>query len=1083
MFSESLHERSSKLQDMVERFVSQVRGFNAQELDKICNSEVPSLLDMTITNVDQMNEILTLANQQKRVTSSPSDLSKNSNNNDGVHRSDSQSGHVDDVEDDLSFDLALEEELENELRDNAASQDTGQASFSFVSNEIDDEFDDDDDDALGALLEAVAKSAPSNENDQSVAEDLDQPVDPKYLHILKVYFGYSKFRHMQWKIINSILNLKKDNCVVMPTGHGKSLCYQFPSVFSGRTSIVISPLLSLMQDQVSALNSANIPACCLDSSQTNSRSTIEDLYSGEYRFLYITPEYAILSIQLIEQLHKEIGIDVIAIDEAHCVSQWGHDFRSAYRHLAKIRLNLPQIPVVALTATATPDVMKDICDNLKLVKPIVTCTGFNRPNLFLSVKPKSGNPAGDLKPLMVPRDNGYDSDNSTIIYCPTKKATAEICSVIEGFGISCRTYHAGMSDKARKESHRKFINNEIQVVVATIAFGMGIDKRDIRTVIHYGAPRDIESYYQEIGRAGRDGLPSLCRVFHAPADFNIHRFFVKDIANKSFRSHRLKMLSKMETFLNTTSCRRKLLLEHFEDKNASQIGGGEDCCDNCLKRMESERRRKFMESGNQLHTVRIPDFGKPSDYGQEARYFLEAIQMMKGYCGIATVALFLMGSADKKVLRYTSEPNYGIGKYKNKKFWVAFGRALVCEGYLEEVATKNSFWISISVSTKGKSWLKQAKQDDEYKLELTPTQAMIAEERVRIREPVASSAYTSSSSFDFDKYTRAKPSVLPSTAAASSSVVKMQPSVPEVDERVEALQIRLYRLLAKLRNDFAQEYDLPPHAIASNKILLDIVRIRPKDKKSMLKIEEFPQAKVEKYGDIFLDSLVPFCKDNDLQLDNFPDVEFEEPNFEDLNVSLLPKLDLSSLSETQLTSYHLFATDNKSLDEISKARNLKISTVLNHLCAAIEAGANLVIERLGLPLSTYNQISAVITGPKISYNVSRLTQIKDVLPSTVDFNQIKLVISLLKQKMGFKTTVTGETFLLKPKEESDSSPAQSPKAEAKEEPQQQKPQQQQQKPKQQAAGGSGGGTGDSTKRKLPFWMMSKPASMSKKQKP
>uniref|UniRef100_A0A0L8HYN3 ATP-dependent DNA helicase n=2 Tax=Octopus bimaculoides TaxID=37653 RepID=A0A0L8HYN3_OCTBM len=824
MFSGSVHERSCHLRDLVGKFVSQLQRLNEHELEEDCRNDyssggvLSSMLDMVIMKVNDMNDVLSDLIQQEQVTASLSALLESQ------------------VEDsDISFELGLEEELKNELENPVESQETSPPTEICGSSDSDDEFDDLDDGNHDILLKALEaaeaeETFSNNENDQSVEEDPEQPLDHKYLQTLKKYFGYSKFRSMQWKIINAILNLKRDNCVVMPTGHGKSLCYQFPSVFTGRTSIVISPLLSLMQDQVLALNTANIPACCIDSSQINVRLTIDRLFSGEYRLLYITPEYATLNTQLIERLHEKIGIDVIAIDEAHCVSQWGHDFRKAYRKLGKLRLNLPQIPVVALTATATPDVMKDICKNLKLVQPIVICTGFNRPNLFLSVSRKSGNPRADLESLMVRKNNSYDFDSSTIIYCPTKKATDEICSVIQGFGISCRTYHAGMSDKARKESHKKFINNEIQVVVATIAFGMGIDKPDIRTVIHYGAPRDIESYYQEIGRAGRDGLPSLCKAFHTPADFNIHRFFVKDINNKAFQSHKLKMLSKMESYLNTTSCRRQILLDHFEDKNASTIGGGENCCDNCHRRLDNKRRHQFLESSNQLHTLKIPDFSKPRDYGQEAFYFMEAVEMMHGYCGIMTIALFLMASADKKVQRYSSDPNYGIGKYKTKKFWAAFGRALVCEGYMEEVSGKNNFWITISISQKGKSWLKQAKKDKEYKLELMPTEAMIAEEKVYIRKPVSCSTPTpsSSSSFDFDKYSHAKPSVLPNqpSTAAAAPIVTVWPSVPAVDERVEALQIKLYQQISKARNEFAQEYDLLPHAIASNKILLDIVRIR-----------------------------------------------------------------------------------------------------------------------------------------------------------------------------------------------------------------------------------------------------------------
>ncbi|KAL5007070.1 hypothetical protein ScPMuIL_015876 [Solemya velum] len=530
-----------------------------------------------------------------------------------------------------------------------------------------DQFDDDDFD--DDMLQEIGQAEKSLTGDNSMSEpeeddddDLqNQPQDAAYLQVLKQYFGYSKFRPMQWKIINSVLNEKRDNCVIMATGYGKSLCYQFPSVFTGRTTVVISPLISLMQDQVLGLKVANIDACFLGSAQENMKVVMENLMKGKYRVLYITPEFAEGGSGVISELNNKVGIDLIAIDEAHCVSQWGHDFRAAYRNLGKFRSSLPSIPVVALTATATMDVRKDICRSLHLKNAVITCTGFDRPNLFLTVGPKMGNPAYDLRTQLQDSINKQHLNGSIIIYCPTKKTTMDVAAAVKGIGISCLPYHAGLTNANRKEAHNQFINNKIKVVVATVAFGMGIDKPDVRKVIHYGAPKDIESYYQEIGRAGRDGLPSSCHVFYAEGDFNTSRFLLSKMTDVNFKKHKLKMLSKMQQYLGTAHCRRRLLLAHFESKSLEDIGGTENCCDNCRKRIENSRTQSYYDSKNWgIKPTIAPD--EPLDYSKEARDLFGAIESLGGRFGITIPVMFLIGSSSQKVQKFLKFPGYGKGK-------------------------------------------------------------------------------------------------------------------------------------------------------------------------------------------------------------------------------------------------------------------------------------------------------------------------------------------------------------------------------------------------------------------------------------
>ena len=298
-----------------------------------------------------------------------------------------------------------------------------------------------------------------------------------------------------------------------------------------------------MTFQVLGLCQNGISAAFLGSAQKQSAKVLSNLKDGKVNVLYITPEYASANSGLLVNALPDGGlggVTCIAVDEAHCVSQWGHDFRPSYLELKNLKKNFPGVPILALTATATPHVQRSICDVLRLKNPQVTRTTFNRPNLYMEVKQKSGSFWVDIKDMLEKTAPGQEKcfPGPTIIYCPSRKDVEKCAEELEQHGINGRMYHAGMTNTARESAHKAFVHDDVQVIVATIAFGMGIDKPDVRRVIHWGAPKDMEAYYQEIGRAGRDGLPSVCRVYWAPADFSIHRHFLSSCTSPELLAHR-----------------------------------------------------------------------------------------------------------------------------------------------------------------------------------------------------------------------------------------------------------------------------------------------------------------------------------------------------------------------------------------------------------------------------------------------------------------------------------------------------------------------------------------------------------------
>ena len=462
---------------------------------------------------------------------------------------------------------------------------------------------------------------------------------------LKNYFGYTQFRAGQKEIILSILD-GKDQLVIMPTGGGKSICYQLPATLLPGLTLVISPLIALMKDQVDGLHAIGIGAAYINSSQQaeEHNNIFSEVVAGQIKLLYVAPE----SLNLLKGIVDTIEISMVAIDEAHCISAWGHDFRPAYTKLGFLKKRLPQTPIVALTATADKATREDIRKQLNLTDAREYISSFDRANLSLNVQPGTDRVKKILDFL------SQRIQESGIIYCTSRKGTEQIAEKLITAGYNAQAYHAGMSFQDREAVQQAFINDDIQIVCATIAFGMGIDKSNVRWVIHYNLPKNIEGYYQEIGRAGRDGLPSDTLLFHSYADMIQLRNFAEDSPNAEVQ---LAKLERMKQYADATSCRRRVLLSYFGENITEDCGN----CDICKH---------------------PPAFFEATTLAQKV---LSAVARTKGKANLSTIVDILRGSRNANILdkNYDQLPTYGIGKEVSWKDWQQYVIQLVNQGYLE----------------------------------------------------------------------------------------------------------------------------------------------------------------------------------------------------------------------------------------------------------------------------------------------------------------------------------------------------------------------------------------------------------------
>lgn len=599
--------------------------------------------------------------------------------------------------------------------------------------------------------------------------------------VLKTVFGYDSFRPLQKDIITNVLQ-GHDTLAVMPTGGGKSLCYQLPALILPGITIVVSPLISLMQDQVTSLETAGIHSAFLNSSLTWDEycQTTDEIKSGQIKIVYVSPEG--LATQKIRDLlsSPELKIACITIDEAHCVSQWGHDFRPDYLEISSVRHLFPKAVMLALTATATEQVRLDICENLGMKKPKVFISSFNRENIYLEVLPKN-------KPqLQVIDCIKKHAGDSGIIYCHSRKQVDELAATLDKAGYSVLPYHAGLSDQVRAKNQDLFIKDEVQIIVATIAFGMGINKPNVRYVINYDLPKSIEEYYQEIGRAGRDGLPSSALLLYSPQDIHKNRWFFQESASPEKDE---LLLQGMINYATSRICRRKALLRYFGEayEPAPQATTGSQnncCCDICT-------------AGEvPLQDVTIP-----------AQKFICCIIRTNQRFGAGYVSDVLLGSNSQRIEDNGHDriSTWGIGKEYSKSEWMELCDLLVDEGYIMKTGDYNV----LEVTGKGKKFLAS---------------------REELRLPLRGDIYKS----------------LPKKAASTTSSTRnITAEKPAADDSRADLIIQNLKAWRKRKAD---DLNIAPYMIFGDKTLLDLAAKKPKSRGELLNVYGIGSVKAEEFG-------------------------------------------------------------------------------------------------------------------------------------------------------------------------------------------------------------------------------------------
>jgi len=705
--------------------------------------------------------------------------------------------------------------------------------------------------------------------------------------ILKTTFGYDSFRPLQREVIGNVL-ARQDSLAVMPTGGGKSLCYQIPALLFDGLTVVVSPLIALMKDQVEQLRAAGVPALFLNSSLSaeDYSGNMDCVRRGEAKLLYVAPE-TLLTPRVLALL-AEVKVDCLTIDEAHCISEWGHDFRPEYRQLADARRRWPQAVCLALTATATPRVRVDISSSLGLKAANEFVASFNRDNLFIEVAAKRDSEA------QLTRFLERFKEQSGIIYCFSRRQVDELSAYLAQLGCSARPYHAGLDSEARSRNQEAFIRDDVQIMVATIAFGMGINKPNVRFVVHYDLPKSVESYYQEIGRAGRDGLPAHCLLLYSYGDAAKLKYFI----NQKEGDERAAAVQQLDAIVryaeDRRSCRRKPLLAYFGEQFSAENCGS---CDNCTAEAPV------------LEDITIP-----------AQKFLSCVFRTGERFGAGHVADVLLGSRNEKVLRFGHEQlsTYGIGKELKQRQWLHLARQLTQLGFLN--------------------------QDEEHRtLSLTDAAREALKSRAKF----------------FGQLHEAEPS------ARSGSGTR---------EEIEHDQA-LFALLRAKRKALADADGVPPYVIFSDRTLMEMAAYYPQSRESLLDISGVGQIKLEKFGDMFLSVIAPYCQQHSLP--------------EQARARSARKVESSSGMRTTLIGEAY--NNGASLEQLTEQHQVKAATILDHVTKYALAGSPLRQRKDLLPVTAAPEDQQAALAAFEELGAAYLKPVFDRLDGRVSYDDLKML--------------------------------------------------------------------------------------------
>ncbi|HMP83191.1 MAG TPA: RecQ family ATP-dependent DNA helicase [Verrucomicrobiota bacterium] len=757
-----------------------------------------------------------------------------------------------------------------------------------------------------------------------------RPANPDLLVPLKQVFGFSSFRPLQEDIIRDSL-AGRDVFAVLPTGGGKSLCFQLPALLRPGLTVVISPLIALMKDQVDALQAAGVAATFLNSSLAagESRPRLRGLHNGEFKLLYVAPERLMLS-GFIEDL-KRWNVSLFSIDEAHCISEWGHDFRPEYRQLRSLRETFPGVPFMALTATATERVRADIVSQLHLHEPGCYVASFNRPNLTYRVSAKSG-AYGQLLSFIRARKH-----EAGIIYCQARKTTEQLASKLTADGIKSAPYHAGLTSTERSTNQEAFLRDEVQVICATIAFGMGINKPNVRFVIHYDLPKNIEGYYQETGRAGRDGLPSECLLLFSPGDRVKQMRFIDEKPDPKEREIARAQLEQMLHYAEIATCRREALLGYFGERYgapdsdpASSVGVQASACSPDKLKLELQQADQEIGAPNCGGCDNCLSPRATWDGTVAAQKFLSSVYRIRERSGFGVgmnhIIEVLTGADTEKIRKFghQSLSTYNIGGEHSRPEWGAIGRELVRLGLLFQNSEKFNV---IEITDDGLAALKSRQK-------ITLTRAITAP----------------------------------------------QPEKHHVGEI--ACDEALFERLRTLRKQLADERGVPPYIIFSDVSLRQMARFYPQNDAELSRISGVGEKKLREFGALFMGEITAHLQTNARQM--FADDSFDAP-------SAPPPPMRSKLTDTVRETLH-FYHQGKTVAEIAAIRGVVEGTIYSHLETAIQVGEAIDVNAL-VSTAAQREIAAVFE----QHGFECLGRVVEALGGKYSYGQCRIVRAAMQR--------------------------------------------------------------------------------------